>query len=82
MTKNEIKVMSIFKIIIRIWKKIFLWENIQVFTWRMSVIFYIFHLNKKELIQQVCLKKFIKNETFNSTSHKTKKQKERSKNII
>ena len=33
-------------------------------------IFCIFHLNEKELNQQVCLIKYAENEISNSTSHK------------
>ena len=43
---------------------------------------YIFYLNKEELIQQTCLKDIYKNNFFNATSHKTKKPKRKSKNII
>ena len=43
-------------------------------------VFFIF--NKEELIQQVRLNKYIKNEILNSTTYKIKKQKKSSKNII
>ena len=44
--------------------------------------FCIFCLNEKEFNQQVCLIKYAENEMSNSTSHKRKKKKERSKNIV
>ena len=46
-----------------------------------SVIFYIFHLNvEEELNQQVCLIKHAVNEISNSTSH-TKKREEQKDNL-
>ena len=39
--------------------------------------FCIFCLNEKELNQQVCLIKYVKNENFNSTSQKKKKKKKK-----
>ena len=45
----------------------------------MSVHFLYFYLNIDELIQQVCLRKYIENEIFNSTSHKTKTKRRGSK---
>ena len=53
--------------------------NIRVFTQKMSVHFCIFYLDKEELIQQECLKIYVKND---STSNKTKKQKKQRKNTI
>ena len=44
--------------------------------------FLLFYSNEEESIQQVCLRKYTENEIFNYTSHKTKKQKKRCKNII
>ena len=41
---------------------------------RCLLIFYIFHLNEKELDQQVCLMKYVENEISNSTSHKEKRE--------
>ena len=84
MAKNELKVVSIFKIIIRICNKTlhFLGKHpsfIQKNVCSFSVFFY---LNKEQLIQNVCLKKYKQNENFISTLHKAKKQKKRSKNII
>ena len=34
--------------------------------------FYYYYLNEEESVQQACARKYIENETFNSTSHKTK----------
>ena len=36
----------------------------------------IFYLTEGELIHQVCLKKYIQNEFFNSTSHESKAKEE------
>ena len=49
---------------------------------KMSVHFLYFYLNEKELNQQVCLIKYVENEISNSTFHKKKRERERSKNII
>ena len=61
MARNEFKVTSIFKITISIYKKIF--------------GFCIFYFYEELLIQQVCLRKCIENEIFNSTLYKTKTNK-------
>ena len=42
-----------------------LWENIQFSPKSCLLIFCLFYLNKEELIQQVCLRKYIKNDIFN-----------------
>ena len=47
-----------------------------------KIIIIIFCLNKQELIQQVYLIKYVENPISNSTSHKNKGKKDRSKNII
>ena len=47
-----------------------------------KIIIIIFCLNKQELIQQVYLIKYVENRISNSTSHKNKGKKDRSKNII
>ena len=47
-----------------------------------KIIIIIFCLNKEELIQQVYLIKYVENRISNSTSHKNKGKKDRSKNII
>ena len=80
MAKNDFRVTSIFKIIVRICMK-----NVESFRKtskflpkRCLFIFCIFHLNEKDLNQQVCLIKYVENEISKSTSHK-KKKKERKK---
>ena len=82
MAKNDFRVTSIFKIIIRICMKNveFCRKTSKFLPKRCLFIFCIFYLNEKELNQQVCLIKYVENEICNSTSHK--KEKERSKNII
>ena len=82
MAKNDFRVASIFKIIIRICMKNveFCGKTSKFLPKRCLFIFCIFYLNEKELNQQVCLIKYVENEISNSTSHK--KKRERSKNII
>ena len=83
MAKNDFRVTSIFKIIIRICMKNveFCRKTSKFLPKRCLFIFCIFYLNEKELNQQVCLIKYVENEISNSTSQK-KKKKKRSKNII
>ena len=71
MAKNDFRVTSIFKIIVRICM-----ENVEFcrkaskfLPKRCMFIFCIFYLNEKELNQQVCLIKYVENEISNSTSH-------------
>ena len=59
MSKNDFRVTSIFKIIIRICKKLLF-------------IFCVFYLNEEELNQGVCLVKYVENEISNSTSNNKK----------
>ena len=40
-------------------------------------IFCIFHLNEKELNQQVCLMKYVENQISNSTSYKKRKEEQK-----
>ena len=82
MAKNDFRMTSIFKIIIRICMKNveFCRKTSTFLPKRCLFIFCIFYLNEKELNQQVCLIKYVENEISNSTSHK--KKRERSKNII
>ena len=83
MAKNEFELTSIFKIIISTCKKIFEFcGKTFKFLPRCLFILCAFYLNKEESMQQVSLKRYIENEIFNSTSHKRKKQKKRSKNVI
>ena len=83
MAKNDFRVTSIFKIIIRICMKnvAFCGKTSKFLPKRCPClfIFCIFYLNEKELHQQVCLIKYAENKISNSTSHK--KKRERSKNI-
>ena len=69
MAKNDFRVTSIFKTIIRICKKnvAFCRKTSKILPKRCLFIFCIFYLNEKELNQQVCLIKYIENEI--STSH-------------
>ena len=84
MAKNDLRVTSIFMIIIRIcMKNIDFCGKIPKFLpKRCLLIFCIFYLNEKELKQQVCLMKYVKNEISNSTSYKKRRERESSKNII
>ena len=85
MAKNDFRVRSLFKIIIRIRVKNveFCRKTSKFLPKRCLFIFCIFYLNEKELKQQVCLKKYVENEICNSTSHKKKEREtERSKHII
>ena len=79
MTKNDIRVISIFKIIIRFCKKnLELCGKTSTFLpKRYLFIFCIFYLNEEELNQQVCLIKYLENEISNSTSL-TKKRRTKS----
>ena len=70
MTRNDFRVTSIFKIIIRIYtKNVEFYKEISKFLpERCLFIFCIFYLNERELNQQVCLIKYVENEISNSTS--------------
>ena len=84
MAKNDFRVTCIFIIIIRIcMKDVEFCGKTSNFLHKRCLcpfIFCIFHLNEKELNQQVCLIKYAENKISNSTSHK-KRERERSKNI-
>ena len=82
MAKNDFRVTSIFKIIIRIFmKNVGFCRKTYTFLPKICLfIFCIFYLNEKELNQQVCLIKYVENEISNSNS--LTKKKKRSKNII
>ena len=75
MAKNDFRVTSIFKIIIRIYMKNveFCRKTSKFLPKRCLFIFCIFFFNEKELSQQVCLIKYAENEICNSTSHKKKR---------
>ena len=70
MAKNDFRVTSIFKIIIRICMKNveFCRKTSKFLPKRCLFIFCIFYLNQKELNQQVCLTKYVENKIFNFTS--------------
>ena len=72
MAKNDFRVTSIFKIIIRICMKNveFCRKTSKFLPKRCLFIFCIFYLNEKELNQQVYLIKYEENKISNSTSHK------------
>ena len=85
MAKNDFRVTSIFKIIIRICMKNveFCRKTSKFLPKRCLFIFCIFYLNEKELKQQVCLTKYAENEISNSNSHQKNKkiQRDEHKNI-
>ena len=64
MAKNDFRVTSIFKIIIRICMKNveFCGKTFTFLPKRCLFIFSIFYLNEKELNQKVCLIKYVENE--------------------
>ena len=76
MAKNDFRVISIFKVIIRICMKNveFCGKTSKFLPKRCLFIFCIFYLNEKELNQQVCLMKYAENQISNSTSYKKKKR--------
>ena len=76
MAKNDFRVTSVFKIIIRICKKnVEFWAKTSKFLpKRCLFIFCIFYLNEEELNQQLCLIKYVEHEISNTTSHKKKKR--------
>ena len=75
MAKNDFRVTSIFKIIIRIcMKDLEFCRKASKFLPKICLfIFCIFYLNEKELNQQVRLIKYVENAISNPTSHKQKK---------
>ena len=79
MGKNDFRVTSIFKIIIRICIKNveFCRKTSKFLPKRCLFIFCIFYLNEKELNQQACLIKYVENEISNSTSYKKTKTKKK-----
>ena len=81
MAKNDFRVTSVFKIIIRICIKNveFCRKTSKFLPKRCLFIFCVFYLNEKKLNQEVCLIKDVENKISNSTSHK---KRERSKNIF
>ena len=79
MAKNDFRVTSVFKIIIRICIKNveFCRKTSKFLPKRCLFIFCIFYLNEKELNQQACLIKYVENEISNSTSYKKTKKKKK-----
>ena len=79
MAKNDFRVTSIFKTIIRIFMENveFCRKTSKFLPKRCLFIFCIFYLNEKELNQQVCLIKYVENEISNSTSHKKKREEQK-----
>ena len=79
MAKNNFRVTSISKFIIRIGMKNveFCRKTSNFSSKRCLFIFCIFYLIEKELNQQVCLIKCEENEISNSTCHKKKQKKQR-----
>ena len=75
MAKNDFRVRSIFKIIIRIcMKNVEFCRKTSTFLPKICLfIFCIFYLNEKELNQQVRLIKYVENTISNPTSHTQKK---------
>ena len=75
MAKNDFRVTSIFKIIIRIcMKNVEFCRKTSKFLPKICLfIFCIFYLNEKELNQQVRLIKYVENTISNPTSHTQKK---------
>ena len=77
MAKNDFRVTSIFKIIIRIRRKDF--EFLSLYPQDVFSFSLFFYLNEEELIQQVCLIKYIENKIYNSTSDKSKNKRQEQK---
>ena len=84
MVKNDFRVTSIFKIIIRICMKNieFCRKTSKFLPKRCLFIFSsFFYLNEKELNQHICLIKYVENEISNSTSHTQKTSKTKTSNF-
>ena len=79
MAKNDLRVTSIFKIIIGIcMKNVEFCRKTSTFLPKICLfIFCIFYLNEKELNQQVCLIKYVENETCNSTSQNREREEQK-----
>ena len=78
MVKHDFRVITISKRIIRIYKKSFEFcgKTSKFLSKRCLLIFCIFYLNDKVIIQQACLKEYVENQFSNSTFHKTKDKNE------
>ena len=79
MDKNNFRVTSVFKIIIRICKKNveFCAKTLKFLPKRCLFIFCIFYLNEEELNLQVFLVKYVENEISNPTSYNKREKKKR-----
>ena len=83
MAKNDFRMTSIFKIIIRICMKNveFCRKTSKFLPKRCLLIFCILYLNEKELNQQVYLVKYVENKISNSTLQKKNNNKNKNKKI-
>ena len=85
MTKNDFRVTSIFKVVIKICKKNaeFCRKTSKFLPKRCLFIFCIFYLNEEELNQQVCLikyvEKYVEKFEISNTFYKTKREREKQK---
>ena len=81
MAKNDFRVTSIFKIIIRICMKNveFCRKTSKFLPKRCLFIFCIFYLNEKELNQQICLIKYVESE-ISDFSQKKREREEQKRN--
>ena len=81
MAKNDFRVISIFKIIIRICMRNveFCRKTSKVLLKGCLFIFCIFYINEKKLNQQACLIKYVENEilTLPPTKNRDRKKKEK-----
>ena len=82
MAKNDFRVTSIFKIIIRIFMKNveFCRKTSKFYPKDVCSFSTFFYLNEKELNQQVCLLKYVENEISNSTSLAKKEREDQKHN--
>ena len=75
MTKNDFRVTSIFKFIIRIcMKNVEFCRKTSKFLRKRCLLIFCIFFNEKELNQQACLLKYVENQISNSTSHQKKKR--------
>ena len=76
MVKNDFRMTSIFKIVIRICIKNFEFcmNTSKFLPTRCPFIFCIFHVNEKKPNQRVCLIKYVENEIYTSTFRKKRER--------
>ena len=82
MAKNDFRVTSIFKIIIRISMKNveFCRKNLSFYPKDVCLfIFCIFYLNENEFNQQVCLIKYVEKKIYRERERETERQRQREK---